>query len=326
MSWSFSHWSTWPAVLAVLLTWGCHRSHPEVAYVQAAVDSLHRYSLHAAQLDRDALRTEALQQLTDTSTRTHSHAILDAMARRIDRHSGLLPPGDVRAQLRLEDDPALQYPFAFRMLKDRIALVRVDGFTKGDSLSCTRYADSLQRAVVRLHDQSPNGWLIDLRLNSGGNLYPMLAGLGPLLGCGDLGREVDARGDQEAWWYCRDADHPEGAGHIALVPVPVVFNDTLPVVVLVGQHTGSAGEALAMSFIGRPRTLLFGDRTAGFTTGNRMCFLQDSAVLNITNAVMMDRAGGTHPEGIAPDRRFRTDEAAFAAALDTLVHMGEEFR
>lgn len=305
----------------LVLALGCGQQQPEVVYLRTGIDSLYHYSLHAAQLDRDTLRLEAVEQLTDTSTRAHSHAILHAIVQRIDRHSSLLLPSEVRAELRHEEDPALAYPFSTRLLKDRVALMRVDGFTKGDSLSCAHYADSLQRAVLHLHAQEPIAWLIDLRLNSGGNLYPMLAGLGPLLGCGDLGWDVDARDVREAWWYCRDAEHLEGDSHITLVRDPMVFNDTLPLIVLVGRRTASAGEALAMSFIGRPRTQLFGERTAGYTTGNRMCFLADSALLNITNAVMMDRTGGTHPEGIEPDVRFEMEGDAFQAALDSLVRM-----
>lgn len=152
-------------------------------------------------------------------------------------------------------------------------------------------------------------------------MYPALAGLGPLLGCGDLGWDALPDGTREAWWYCRNADHPEGASHITLVRSPVVLPDTLRAVVLIGQRTGSAGEALAMSFIGRPRTRLFGARTAGFATGNRMCFLADSAILNVTNSLMTDRTGGTHPEGIDPHVAFATEEEAFHAALDSLLRM-----
>lgn len=310
---------SWAPLFVLGLACGCQRPHPEATYLSSAVDSLYRYSLYQARLDRDDLRRTALAPLTDTSSRAHSHAILHALALRLDRHSGLLVPTQVRAEMRPESDLAMAYPFSFRMLEERIALVRVDGFGKGDSLSCGLYADSLQRAVLQLHAQAPIGWLIDLRQNTGGNLYPMLAGLGPLLACGDLGREVDARGGREAWWYCRDKDHPEGASHITLVRSPVVLQRELPAIVLIGRHTASAGEALAMSFIGRPATRFFGERTAGYTTGNHMCFLADSAILNITTSVMMDRAGNTHPEGIAPDLPFGTEEEAFMAAVDSLL-------
>lgn len=305
-------------LLLVALGSGCTRPHPELVYLQAAVDSLYTWSLHRAELDRAGLMRQVRDQLTDTSTRAHSHVILNALANGIDRHSRLYTPAAVRALQRTESDAALAYPFSFRLLNDGIAWVRVDGFAKGDSLSCGLYADSLHRAVLHLGSLAPRGWLIDLRQNSGGNLYPMLAGLGPLLGCGDLGWDVSPDGKREAWWYCRDTSHPEGASHITLVPSPVVLPDTLPAVVLISGRTGSAGEALAMSFIGRPRTRIYGERSAGLATNNRICFLADSALLNITSGVMMDRTGGTHLEGIEPDRYVGSEEEAFQAALDSL--------
>jgi carboxyl-terminal processing protease len=305
-------------LLLSIMALGCQRPHPELAYLQAAVDTLYTHSLHQAQLDRDTLLRQVRDQLTDSSTRAHSHTILNALVSGIDPHSGLFLPHAVRAMQHTEEDAALAFPFSFRLLNDGIALVRVDGFEKGDSLSCGLYADSLQRVVLHLASLDPKGWLIDLRQNTGGNLYPMLAGLGPLLGCGDLGWDVAPNGTREAWWYCRDESHPEGASHITLVRTPHVLPDTLPAVVLISYRTGSAGEALAMSFIGRPRTRIYGERSAGFATNTRMCFLADSALLNITSGVMTDRTGGTHVEGIEPDRRFGSEEEALHAALDSL--------
>jgi len=117
------------------------------------------------------------------------------------------------------------------------------------------------------------------------------------------------------------SSHPEGASHITLVRSPMVLPDTLPAILLISDRTGSAGEALTMSFIGRSRTRIFGERSSGFATNNRMCFLSDSAILNITSGVMMDRTGGTHEEGIEPDRRFPREEDAFAEAMDSLLVM-----
>jgi carboxyl-terminal processing protease len=314
-----------PQGVVLLFIWimglGCQRPHPELAYLHAAVDSLYTHSLHQTDLDRDRLMRQVRDRITDTSTRAHSHAILYALVNGIDRHSSLYTPSAVRELQRTEVDGTQAYPFSFRLLKDGIALVRVDGFEKGDSLSCGLYADSLQRVVLHLTSMAPIGWLIDLRHNSGGNLYPMLAGLGPLLGCGDLGWDVSAAGTREAWWYCRHESHPEGASHITLVRSPMVLPDTLPAIVLISDRTGSAGEALTMSFIGRSRTRIFGQRSSGYATNNRMCFLSDSAILNITSGVMMDRTGGTHEEGIEPDRRFAREEDAFAEAMDSLLAM-----
>ena len=52
-------------------------------------------------------------------------------------------------------------------------------FIPGTGLPAT---DSLQLAIAALQDKGACAWLVDLRLNGGGNVWPMLAGIGPLLG------------------------------------------------------------------------------------------------------------------------------------------------
>jgi len=48
----------------------------------------------------------------------------------------------------------------------------------------------LKLITMTLQEMNPAGWIIDLRGNSGGNMYPMLAGLSSLLGEGVLGYDV----------------------------------------------------------------------------------------------------------------------------------------
>jgi len=43
-------------------------------------------------------------------------------------------------------------------------------------------ADTLQATIGRLENAGARGWIVDLRNNGGGNVWPMLAGIGPLLG------------------------------------------------------------------------------------------------------------------------------------------------
>jgi carboxyl-terminal processing protease len=64
-----------------------------------------------------------------------------------------------------------------------------------------QFAEKLHGMVVDLQAQKPDGWLIDLRGNGGGNMWPMLAGIGVVLGEGDLGAFESPNGDREQWFY-----------------------------------------------------------------------------------------------------------------------------
>jgi carboxyl-terminal processing protease len=118
------------------------------------------------------------------------------------------------------------------------------------------YADKLHRLVLDLQAQEPLGWIVDLRGNSGGNMWPMLAGIGAVLGEGDLGAFVSSDGEHTGWFYRKGqaGEHPsQGHEEIdAKIKQPPFVLPKLPwVAVLFDRGSGSSGEAVAISFAGR---------------------------------------------------------------------------
>jgi hypothetical protein len=63
------------------------------------------------------------------------------------------------------------------------------------------YATKLHAVAAGLEFAHPSGWIIDLRGNGGGNMWPMLAGIGFVLGEGNLGYFVDGKSIEVAWRY-----------------------------------------------------------------------------------------------------------------------------
>jgi carboxyl-terminal processing protease len=45
----------------------------------------------------------------------------------------------------------------------------------------------IKNAIARINEKNIKGWIIDLRINTGGNMYPMIAGLTEFLGEGRVG-------------------------------------------------------------------------------------------------------------------------------------------
>jgi hypothetical protein len=68
------------------------------------------------------------------------------------------------------------------------------------SQSGLRFATRIHEIIDQLHKKHPCGWIIDLRGNVGGNMWPMLAGAGPLLGGIDVGF-FDSGTSKETWFY-----------------------------------------------------------------------------------------------------------------------------
>jgi carboxyl-terminal processing protease len=186
------------------------------------------------------------------------------------------------------------------VLPDGIGYVRVPAFS-GTAEEATALANDLQRTIMSVDKADLVGWIVDVRGNGGGNMWPMIAGVGPVLGEGVAGYFIDPVGVETAWEY-RDGAAWEGGVANQRVAAPYRLRRERPrVAVLTDNGIASSGEAVVISFKGRPDTRSFGDRTCGLTTANGLYPMSDGATLNITEAVMADRTRTRYGYTIQPD-------------------------
>jgi hypothetical protein len=184
-----------------------------------------------------------------------------------------------------------------RALADGIGYVAVPAYGNGDVGLARAYTQRLHAALAGVMPTARCGWVVDLRGNGGGNMFPMLAGLKPFLGGGVVG----------SFWRpgLRPGDSVETvvAGRwVELEPPPALAAlEQAYVAVLTGPRTGSSGEVVTVAFRGRPRTRSFGAPTAGLTTGNERFVLPDGAAILLTRSVYVDRTGARYGGTIAPD-------------------------
>ncbi len=85
-----------------------------------------------------------------------------------------------------------------RLISSRLAYLLLPGFTTSDEAERHLYASNLQTLIRGTDARNPCGWVLDLRENTGGNIWPMLAGLGPLIGDGIIGGFVYPGGRKTA--------------------------------------------------------------------------------------------------------------------------------
>jgi len=194
-------------------------------------------------------------------------------------------------------------------LQDSIAYLTIPWVSTTDSLVCLRIADSLQTMIARLDSRNISRWIIDLRKNSGGNCWPMLAGIGPLLGDGVYGYFVS--GDQRIPISYREGSAFQGRHVLCRVSNRGyrTRSDRKSIVVLTSRRTVSAGEIVALAFKGRAQTCLIGEPTAGFTTANATYELSDKSLLVLTVCREADHKGNICTGSIQPDRLVTTAPA-----------------
>jgi hypothetical protein len=92
---------------------------------------------------------------------------------------------------------------------------------------------------------------------------------------------------------------------------------------LFDRGTGSSGEAVAISFAGRPRERSFGEHTAGFSTSNDMHQFPDGAALFLCDGIEQDRTGKLYPDGLDPDEKVSAPETRPAEEEDAALLAAE---
>jgi len=153
------------------------------------------------------------------------------------------------------------------------------------------------------------GYILDVRGNTGGNIWPMLTGLSGLLGDGPSNGQTNADGSVSIYAELREGSaiitqEGEGRGNTLIRsaswrPIPELAQ--APVAVLTDDATASSGEGVAVAFRGRPSTRFFGQPTWGVSTANSEHMLSDGVNLVVTVGVMTDRNGVPYPNGLTPD-------------------------
>ena len=195
-----------------------------------------------------------------------------------------------------------------------IGYVRVPAFS-GTAEAAATFAADLQCEIMLADTADLVGWIVDVRGNGGGNMWPMIAGVGPVLGEGVAGYFIDPVGLETAWEY-RDGAAWEGGVANQRVAAPYRLRRDRPrVAVLTDNGIASSGEAVVLSFKGRPDTRSFGDRTCGLSTANAPYPMSDGATLNITEAVMADRRRTKYGFSIEPDETMAAAEVVERAMV-----------
>jgi len=214
----------------------------------------------------------------------------------------------VSAPLRTCSAPPVTAP----VLPNDIGYVQIVGFSgsvgEGNAIA-TAFHVQIQQS-----DTTPKaGWIVDLRGNLGGNMWPMLASVGPILGEGVAGHFIDPVNQTTVWAYRDGAALLEGRT-LAIASNPYRLRQANPrVAVLLDDLVASSGEAIAVAFKARPNTRFFGGATCGVSTANTG-FPIGTGLLGLTISTMADRTKAPYGGRILPDEEL-TGEATTARAV-----------
>jgi C-terminal processing protease CtpA/Prc len=216
-----------------------------------------------------AKRALAFQRAGAAQTRLAVYPALDAAVRELgNTHSTFYPPSQT---LGNREDPSTPFykPMSTSMTS-RVAYLWVPTF---GGRSQVGRADTIQRIVAKA-DSTPGlcGWILDLRGNPGGFWPTMLVGLSPLITPGLVGGFVERDPTQRYEYHVQAGAaflrEPNGTmyEYLRLPSVYQLTHPGLPVAILQGDITASAGEIVVMAFKEPNRVRTFGAPTYGATT------------------------------------------------------------
>src|SRR5262249_32607620 len=155
------------------------------------------------------------------------------------------------------------------LLERSIGYIGMPAFLSVSKDAVEAYVRRMWAALSNRVADASCGWILDLRNNTGGNMWPMLAGLRPFLGDGPLGAFHGPSISASSW----------RATAVVAVDVPATLRslENASIAVLTGPRTLSSGEAVAIAFRGRQRARAFGQPTGGASTSNASYVLPDRA-------------------------------------------------
>lgn len=266
-----------PLYFLFLFTISYFASHAQLhdstrRYVNACVDLMQKESLYSNRVNWKTIRDSVNLQLEQAhSSRQAEETVIWVFKQLQDNHGfygGIdtsyrySKPGPERVfSAGILEEYKKPRAVKTALLDNGIAYYKMPAVLIGSNTTkMKQWANLLTDSLCKLEAQQPRAYIIDLRMNNGGNSEPMWQALKHLLG--EKNRTYMA--DAKKKILPDENDSATLAYKAAAVPDhPCVFRKNIPVAVLIGPGTASSGEIMALSFTTRANTKLFGEPTIG---------------------------------------------------------------
>ena len=280
-------------------------------YLTEVIDILKKNSIQKDEINWDSLsiKLKSKYPKIDNDSTKHSAVKWIIKENKLKHHS-FMSPDEVtkwknQSSRNIEEDekPTLTFPSG-SLLDQKIGYIKIPMFRSGDSIQLTKYAQRTQLDIKDLKDQGAKNWIVDLRGNRGGNMWPMISGLGNLIGEGKIGSFYKVNGEESGIWYYKAGKayvkHKDSITY-SVSTIPLNNDITVnKIAILQDRYTMSSGEAVLVSFLGKSKVKTFGENSGGYSTGNSNFDLSDGAILLVTTSVYADRNSNLYPNGIIP--------------------------
>lgn len=180
-------------------------------------------------------------------------------------------------------------------IKENILILNIPSFA-GQKDEANQYVNILIEAIK---NEVFDGIILDMSLNGGGNMEPMILGLSQLIPDGELFYFVDNKGSSTPI-ILENGYINAGSYNLNIdIDKPKL---KIPIAIITSENTGSSGEMTLLCFRGLENVKTFGQSTAGYATINKSFVLYDGSYIQITCGNVKTRTNENFGEDpIKPD-------------------------
>lgn len=259
------------AITIVLIALGC--TDPSRSYVKKAIKIMDRSGLYATGDEWEKAKKEALSANPVSIEEAHD-VVKKALKVAGGKHS-FLKEAEIEVEEKTSEWEMPQVSITDSCGK-KIAVVKLPQFS-GNHEEGLKYANTVIESVP----EDIEGFIIDLRGNGGGDMYPMISSVHRFISDGNILR---FRSRKRTMWITLDYV-------IQVTGIKKLPAIECPVAILTDEGTGSSAEALLLCFRGLEKARVFGSPTAGYASSNRPYKMSDGSVMVLTEGCDVARTG-----------------------------------
>ncbi len=304
-------------IVILSLIVGCKNKKPAIApevvkYLDTILDITQKTSLFTNNVDWKIIRSNVYKKAGNAQKKEEVFTAVQYMFDQLeDEHGGLLYKGKLVGR-RPKDISGLRKVLVSQIkgktvkiktgvFQNKYGYIRIPSMLTLTTDGTNTYAQELQDSICKLNVNNMSGWIIDLRLNVGGNMYPMIAGIGNLIGDGPAGHFTNWDGKVTVSWFIENGEVYLDQRKMTDIKRKCPCKKLPKIAVLISQVTGSAGESTAIALKKRANTRFFGEDTYGFVTANTVHQIDANSMLLVAECFTADRDNYMYKTVVSPD-------------------------
>ncbi|OQP57184.1 hypothetical protein A3860_11515 [Niastella vici] len=292
--------------VTILLCWwhlgAFSQSAAVTKYITEITSIIKNNSIVARQIDWAKYEKDVTDLSMNITTIDSCKPVLNYIVKTLrtngDKHSFFIDKPGVE---KLNTGSVQPKPVHAQLFDEHTGYIKIPAFMSFNEQMNNAYRDTIQQLIKKLDlENDITAWIVDLRGNTGGNMWPMLAGLNALIKDGVAGYWVSSKKKKLKWYSY-------GRGMMGTGKFYKIKKLASPIAVLIDSFTASSGEMTAISFLGLPNVKTFGQPSAGYTTANFTFTLSNGTILQLATSYAADRKKKVYKDKIIPNVLVKDD-------------------